>query len=77
MPGLVFAEIAIAIALTAAEIGISALVGGQSNYGQRTLNRAYSSSTYGTDIARCRGTVRLPGGLIWATVIWETVRKSV
>jgi hypothetical protein len=62
-----------AAALTAGETALRMLLPHPATYGPRTFNRSFSTSTYGTDIPRCRGTVRLPGNLIWATAIQESV----
>lgn len=40
--------------------------------GPQLRDLQYSSSAYGGSIARCRGTVRLPGNIIWGTPIEET-----
>jgi Putative phage tail protein len=40
--------------------------------GPRLRDLQYSSSAYGGSIPRCRGTVRLPGNVIWGTPIAET-----
>lgn len=44
--------------------------------GPRLRDLQYSSSAYGGSIPRCRGTVRLPGNIIWGTPIQETQHSS-
>lgn len=50
--------------------------GGGGQTGARLKDLQYSSSAYGENIRRCRGTVRLPGNVIWGTPMMETEHKS-
>ena len=39
-------------------------------------NKSFASDAYGTNWPRCRGTVRLPGKVLWMSPIRTTIRKT-
>jgi putative tail protein len=59
------------------DVVASLLEGGRpGTVGNRLKDLQYSSSAYGENITRCRGTVRLPGNVIWGTPMMETEHNS-
>jgi hypothetical protein len=57
------------------DVASALLNGGGNSHGERLKNKSIATSTYGRPIPRCRGTVRIPGQLIWWSGIVETTHK--